>query len=227
MNCSLPEIPTFVTALKRRPERLQKTLAHFKERGLPPPYVVYGVDGAALNIGTFPLKEREMGCNIRSNVFGCLTSHRIIWLLALRFKLPYVLVCEDDVVFTENVINKFNLWKKELPEDWDMLYMGGWHHYLHSKPIVQYSEHVQKYNPVGTWAYIVKYDFLGTLLDVTAREMVDVDVIIAKKLADKNIYVFHPRLITFRNPDTDPMWISQTTHENERDDQIQVRFPTL
>lgn len=51
---------------------------------------------------------------------GCLQSHLKIIKLAKSKKLPYVLILEDDCVFT-----KTDLILPPLPQKWEMLYLGG------------------------------------------------------------------------------------------------------
>lgn len=44
---------------------------------------------------------------------------------AMSDKLSSVLILEDDCVFAENFAAKFDEWSEHIPEDWDLLYLGG------------------------------------------------------------------------------------------------------
>ena len=57
---------------------------------------------------------------------------------------------------------------------------------------------------MGMYAYVIKREFLTYLLTATSQELVDVDVVIGRKLARKNLYIFDPPLATYRE------WVSQT-----------------
>ena len=195
--------PAFIVTLKRTPERLAETLAHICERGLPSPHVFYGVDGRNLNVGSFHLND-EMGCHLRSPVVGCLLSHRLLWTLLLRLPYNEFLIFEDDVILPSDFISKFKEYSEELPGDWDMLYVGGHHYPGQSGKVIQYTPHLHRYNPMGLYAYVVKRSFLTYLLAATSQELADADVIIGRKLASKNLYIFDPPLVNCRP------WASQT-----------------
>jgi hypothetical protein len=42
----------------------------------------------------------------------------------VRNKWKHVLICEDDIVFERNMVKRFSKGIENLPEDWDLLYLG-------------------------------------------------------------------------------------------------------
>ncbi len=64
----------------------------------------------------------------------CSCSH----IDALRGETGLLLVCEDDVTFLDQCREVFNRAFEQLPEDWDMLYLGGNIH----EPAERYSENL-------------------------------------------------------------------------------------
>lgn len=64
--------------------------------------------------------------------WACKESHKRVIKKALQDKVKRLFVFEDDALFDAKFDTKFVQFYKELPEDWDMLYLGAWH--LSSKP---------------------------------------------------------------------------------------------
>ena len=96
----LPSCPTYCINLFSRTDRKKKFLSFCKRRH-------------------FEAKVCSFRKNGENPAEGCKTSHLEVIEKAIKLKLPYVLILEDDVKFLE--IPKF----KELPKEWDMLYLGG------------------------------------------------------------------------------------------------------
>lgn len=58
---------------------------------------------------------------------GCGLSHLFAIKYAKQLNLKNILVLEDDVDFIDDINNAFNTILEELPEDWNMLYLGANH----------------------------------------------------------------------------------------------------
>jgi SAM-dependent methyltransferase len=75
-------------------------------------------DAAALNLHH---PER-----VRGEV-GCYLSHLALLKTARARGLPAIAIMEDDIVFEDSFAAQFKNFVLHVPDDWDVLYFGGWH----------------------------------------------------------------------------------------------------
>ena len=59
--------------------------------------------------------------------WACKESHKSVIKQAVEDNVKRLFVFEDDALFVENFNEKLGELYKELPEDWDMFYLGAWH----------------------------------------------------------------------------------------------------
>jgi GR25 family glycosyltransferase involved in LPS biosynthesis len=59
--------------------------------------------------------------------YGCLKSHLSILDLILSQNLLNTLIIEDDAIFCDNFIQRLENVLRDLPDDWEQLYLGGQH----------------------------------------------------------------------------------------------------
>jgi hypothetical protein len=62
-----------------------------------------------------------------NGAWGCYRTHLRIWEDCLNRDIQSVLILEDDAVCVENFREKTELFWKHLPNDWEMVYLGGQH----------------------------------------------------------------------------------------------------
>ena len=62
-----------------------------------------------------------------NGAWGCYKAHLRILEDCLNNEIPSVLILEDDAVCVENFTEKVHAFWKHLPEDWEMVYLGGQH----------------------------------------------------------------------------------------------------
>jgi len=68
-------------------------------------------------------EEDERGRLLKFSEISLLLKH--CWILKDAYKrYESVLVLEDDVILNPDFVNKFNLYKQQLPEDWDIAWVG-------------------------------------------------------------------------------------------------------
>ena len=104
--------------LKRRPERLDEFKKEIEKYDLGNFEVFEAIDGNNLtNTRSKSLKHSEQ---------GLIESNLQIIKDCIKNKYQNVLILEDDCFFTSEVNNLDDYFNK-LPNDWDMLYMGGNH----------------------------------------------------------------------------------------------------
>jgi SAM-dependent methyltransferase len=77
----------------------------------------------AFDAATLNLHHPE---RIRGEV-GCYLSHLALLKTALARRLPALAILEDDIVFADSFAAELKNFLLHLPDDWDVLYFGGWH----------------------------------------------------------------------------------------------------
>lgn len=110
----------YLLNLARRPDRLTEATRQLTAAGIQFERFE-GVDGAAL-----PLPATETK---GAGAYGCRLSHVGMMQDAIVNKLDCVAVFEDDVVLADPATFQLRLNEllAQLPDDWDMLYLGGQH----------------------------------------------------------------------------------------------------
>lgn len=104
--------------LERRPDRHQQCLNEFRKIKANAERVI-GIDGKKLFTSL-----------MKPGAYGLLLTHVNIFRNAITNNYDSIAIFEDDVTFVDNFNDIFNERMKSLPEDWDLLYIGG-NHILH------------------------------------------------------------------------------------------------
>jgi len=167
-------IPTYIINLKERDDRKH----HIINEVTKAPQLSYTIVEA-----------------IRDNTGTCFASHLKCIQLAKDNKLPFVLILEDDCIFTSNCIAILNAVYDELPTlIWDMLYLGA---NLNS-PATSYSKTLIKLTGAyTTHAYMVHERFYDTILNLTLD--VEIDVCYSKLMPEHNVFMCDP-IIAYQLP---------------------------
>ena len=146
----------YVIHLKRREDRYKSFRQEFYRAGIDYE-IVDAVDGKTLD-NIPPEKQGSIGCTM---------SHLKALKLAKKRNLRNVLICEDDVVFVEEVQLQFNKTIFQLPVYYDMLYLG--HNPTISRttqPTPYYSENFNKAMSVlATHCYGVNGKMIDDLIE--------------------------------------------------------------
>lgn len=73
----------------------------------------------------------------------------------------WAIIIEDDIFFLDNFVERLHVVIKELPEDWDALWLGG----FEKIKGVKYSKNSDKIiSQLGAYAYVVRKKFANTLI---------------------------------------------------------------
>jgi glycosyl transferase family 25 len=96
--------------------------------------------------------------NVNNPRKGCILSHLKALKLAREKDYPNVLILEDDIVWTENVVKGYEVFKKLLNNPYDVIMLGGTS---------------ARFNPTtfaldfayGTHAYLVNKSYYNTIID--------------------------------------------------------------
>jgi GR25 family glycosyltransferase involved in LPS biosynthesis len=122
----LPKIDkTYVINLDRRADRWSALLEaepHWKELATR----ISAVDGRSLRMSAFIYRLFEHNTfHWKKSIMGCSLSHITLWSKMVQESGDYFLVLEDDVRFQKGWRNKWAAYAKDIPEDADLLYLGG------------------------------------------------------------------------------------------------------
>jgi glycosyl transferase family 25 len=142
-----------------------------------------------------PIIQYEVIEAIVDGAKGCSQSHLKCIRLAKDNQLPYVLILEDDAIFTENCLETLEQALAEIEQiDWSMLYLGA---NLNS-PAYRVSEGLLKLT--GAWcthAYIVHSNFYDTILSLPHGR--EIDVCYTELMQHSNVYMVNP-IVSYQLP---------------------------
>lgn len=132
------------------------------------------IDGSVLNYLWKNVKDRF----INANYMACLLSHLSVYKDALRKGYKRPLILEDDAVPKKSIIQDFEIIKTQIPEDYDLLYLGYiplddpqicWDYRVIEDRFV--SDNIfDTRNLWGTYAYSITPDMMQHMLDVYDKE---------------------------------------------------------
>lgn len=154
----MSELKKFVINLKRRPDRLE---AFQKNCPFDDVEIVYGFDGKNINVEP-SIQERQnihRFKNLRKGEIGVFISHMRIFKTIVENHYPMALIFEDDAIFCDNFLDKFNNLSKDIPPYTDILYVGGRfnpNYYMHDGTMV--TSNIIKHN-------ITDKNWLGSSMD--------------------------------------------------------------
>ena len=174
---------TYVINMENRPDRMERSSVRLKDLGIE--FERFSaVDG----------KNEERHPNLMPGEVGCYKSHFNILSDAKLNNYESILVLEDDVVFVDDFMDKFFEGWINLPDDWDMVYLGC----NHKKPFTRINRHIVKCNfAYTTSAMIIRKKAYDKMLEATTHMHRQIDVVFAEMQAagQLNAYAFHPWLM--------------------------------
>lgn len=125
------------------------------------------------------------------SIGNCMSKIGIL-RLAIERNYDNVLILEDDVEFADDFNTKFGEWSKEVPGNWDMLWIGGNHN---GKTPPKFSEHLYRItNTYATHAFALRNTvFKAVLSDLEPLEPQD-DIILTRMQKMSLALCFAPNL---------------------------------
>ena len=172
---------TIVISLERRKDRRQRVEQHLKDQEFKDVLFYPAFDGGLLpSTNVIPPKrpyfsfKDEWGRptnRINNFVIGCTLSHIGALKMAKALSLDKVLIVEDDVEFTCKEY-EIDMVMKYLPDDWEMLYLGG-----AARTMGKYNEQyiIEPGFVDGLHAYIVKKEAYGRLINAMNKFLTSTD----------------------------------------------------
>jgi glycosyl transferase, family 25 len=150
--------------LDRRPDRWRRVRDRFARHGIRPVERFAAVDGSRVAV-----PEVWRG---REGVYGCLRSHLDVVAAARAAGVGDLLIFEDDVDFAPDLISKFERAMAQLPDDWDILYLGG----IHAEPPRPVGDALARVSSTrSTFAYAIRARAFAAFLEIDASLPVPVD----------------------------------------------------
>jgi glycosyl transferase family 25 len=169
--------------LDQRPDRWTRLQTRFAEHDIGKVERFSAIDGNSQKIPDTWIQSK--------GAYGCLSSHIEIVREAQAKRHQYVLIFEDDVVLAADFIQQFNRYIAEVPDDWDMLFLGGLHQ---TSPQTVTKNIVKLTNTYCTHAYALHQRLFEHFIEINQRHCAPVDVNNFKLQEQFNCYCFHPPL---------------------------------
>ena len=150
------------------------------------------------------------------SMIGCGLSHLFIWQDAIKKNYKNILVLEDDVQFTYDFNKYLTNIMKELPENYDILYLGylgnvgilcGYVETLYRKPSDSRFNYIHKpISPLGTHAMIISNKGLKKLLNLIIKidDHIDQKIVLNEKKL--NIYASKKKI-------TNQLWLDSNNSD--------------
>jgi GR25 family glycosyltransferase involved in LPS biosynthesis len=180
--------------LDRRPERWERMKERLVQHRIRSVVRFAAIDGLKLNIpDEWPYTPGQ---------YGCLQSHLTVLRLAQKNNAPNILIFEDDCIFDPEFNRKFSHYFNQLPDDWDMLLLGGTHF---EAPVKVFDNIVRPTMTYLTHAYALKSGIYNALIELCeqGRRAIDDYTAALQLQKDFNCYCFSPDLVWQERLDSD------------------------
>ena len=130
---------------------------------------------------------------------GCALSHIKLWEHIHYNNDDVILILEDDSIIPNNFTKNLNTYIKELPNDWDMILLGGNSIYgkKHSEHFIYLDKKYKKNGNYGLFAYLIKKQTVPKLLESCKNLGKTIDHNLNKKFyVDNKVFFCNPMLIS-------------------------------
>lgn len=146
-------------------------------------------------IKKLPLTSFRVVEGIVDNTKTCFQSHRECIRLAKNSKLPYVLILEDDVIFTDGITDALQATFREVQTlDWHMYYLGA----NLEGPVHRVSSGLLKLTAAfAAHAYIVHERFYDVILELP--HTCEMDIHYSNLMNRYNMYLCNP-IVAYQLP---------------------------
>jgi hypothetical protein len=129
---------------------------------------------------------------LKPGAYGCRLSHLKILTKAKNAGYEKIFIAEDDIIFHEDFNNKFDEVSKNIPDNWDMIYLCANPHSGERKIV---AEGVYKITGgYSSHAILMKDTFFNTAIDRIHNIPYQIDVAYAILQSDFNCYITMPHL---------------------------------
>jgi len=193
--------------LDRREDRWAESLKEFEKHGVQNVERFAAVDGL-----TIP--RDGYSDNMKPGDIGSLLTHQSLFRDASEKGYENFLLLEDDIQFVENFQERFSVAIQDVPDNWQIFYLGGNHAWGAS---IRITENIAIANrTLATHAISFKKEIYESILNQLNNNEPN-DVTYANNLYKYNSYICHPPLAWQR-----PSW---SDLENSYADHWFLRYP--
>jgi len=146
-----------VINLKKRTDRLKK---FFHNCPFDDVEIIYGFDGKNSDAeNNYDKLKMEKFNKLKLGEIGCFISHIRIYEYMINNNIELMLIMEDDAIFCDNFINKFDLIKTELENKQNIIFIGG-------RFTSNYVTFKKDYIKISNKKYIIKHNKLSKSSDL-------------------------------------------------------------
>ena len=180
--------------------RRDATISHLCDTVAWRPIPFIGVNGEAAGLSctnTHTLSDGSIYTPTPKHVSLCL-NHWFLWQRILSTSSAdddgHSIIMEDDVRIVSNWHNKYAAALEDVPEDWDILFLGSC--YARNFPVTHIAGDIWKVEkPNCTHAYCVRHKALPVLIEKCHRIYTNIDwAIIEQAIPHLNTYAVLPRI---------------------------------
>jgi GR25 family glycosyltransferase involved in LPS biosynthesis len=177
----------FCINLDRRQDRWEQCQIDFKNNKIINVTRFSAIDGKTLDNKSSYMHNGRIGCSL---------SHAQVLREMIKNKWEKILILEDDALFIDDFYNKFIQSIPFIPDDFDMLYLGGSNR---TPPLVKINEIISKtVDTLTTGAYAVSLQFAKNIISKIESLDDPVDVVYINNQRNFNCYIFNKHLIKQR-----------------------------
>jgi len=140
----------FVISLKKRNNRLFKFYNKFQKfhDEKTSLYLKEAIDGDNLDENnSYNILFKNKKTKLKTGEIACLLSHYEVWKEMSKKNLPFAIIYEDDVEFHPNFKEISNKIYNEIPNDFQILYLGGRQTSIYPKYVDPISENISVHHP--------------------------------------------------------------------------------
>ena len=206
----------YLINLKRRPDRLNNFLKHYKESDMKNLNVIKfdAIDGSDLDVSKCPLSElaraelqqlestgfRTKHYQLTKGAIGCYLSHVKIWENILKNESQIALIFEDDAQVPKDLNKRIHAEMKNIPNDWDIVLFG----YI-CKKCMKYDNYNEVERFMLTHCYIIKKSSIAKIMNTNTLFPItqQIDSLMSELSSLINIYSVKEKLVPQFNSRTD------------------------
>lgn len=187
--------------LERRQDRWEEISKEFERLELDVEKF-NAIDGSALDRKDLTIVHEELKGDQIRGAQGAIKSHRAILKDAIDNNYDKIAVFEDDLIFCQDFVGRFNYYAAFVPPDWDIMYLGCHYHGCDDPIFIRKYIYKNKKN-FGAFAFILKKSMIQFLYDHTKDEIEPIDDYMGNLGNSHNLYSFIPFFVKTTNTISD------------------------
>ena len=173
----------YVINLDRRPDRFETFEKELSKYDIQHVEKFSAIDGSTIENNNSPILSGEL---------GVLESHLEIIKKCKEENVKNVLILEDDVYFTDEVLN-LDEYMAKVPSDWDFIYFGG-NHVYGQKPEMLNDKIIKLNFTVALQCVAINNSMFEIIEMVLSKKQKQVDAYYAELHNRFNAYGFYPNM---------------------------------